>query len=213
MLTIFLTHFMDSVSSIVWPTEAKDWGVLVQSLFTIAVIIVGSYWGYLQFGWFRVTKPHAIISNQISHRSLNQGHIHVAIEVCITNSSKVVLNIRVGSVNIYHISTSDLKELGIRIGEATDKEGPQWPPLGNKKLDFPPQGFVIEPGETDTRIYEFIIADEVSSVLVDSYFYNDKVVKYEPGLSPRQMQRRKDWFRREVTGPRVWRTTSVYDIK
>lgn len=166
----------------------------------------------MQFGWFRAIKPHAIISNQISHRPLGQGHIHVAIEVRITNSSKVVLNIRVGSVTIYHVSTSDPKELGIRIGEATNKEGPIWPSLGSKNLEFSPQGFVVEPGETDTRIYEFIIADEVSSVLIDSYFYNDRVVQYQSGLNPRQMKRKKNRLGLEVKGPRVWRTTSVYDI-
>ena len=115
--------------------------------------MVGAFLGYLRFGWFRVRKPHATISSHISHRSLGQGYIHLAVEDRITNSSKVVVKIRIGRVNVFQIGASDTNEMRDRIKEVSEGVELDWPQLGVIKIDLEHESFVIEPGETDTSVY------------------------------------------------------------
>ena len=52
----------------------------------------------------------------------------------------------------------------------------QWPPLDTLRLHWPKDGLLVEPGETETEIFDFVVQRDVRSVAITTYFYNSRVV-------------------------------------
>ena len=197
----------------VWPHAAEDWGNLVLAIFTAVAILIAASLGYLRFGWFRTTKPHAVVSLHVSHRRVGTNFVHLAVDVSVSNTSKVLLQFRDGFIDLFRVSPSTDAEVRSRVQELEQYRDSRWAPLGRHPQVWTAQAFTVEPGETDERTYEFIIDSTVRSILIDAYFYNERVAKHEPNRNPRHTPRRKRWLILEVKGPRVWGKSTIYRFR
>ena len=210
---------MDEAAAAFWPNTSEGWATLVQAAVTVAAVLGGVLLGYLRFGWFRVTKPHATISHVISHRRVGTDTIHLALGVTISNTSKVVLNFRDAFVAVQQISPSpdaEIAEILERQRQVAQKGGfedMQWKTLVLRPISWGRGAFVVEPGEHDVRTYEFMFQGDVETVMVRSHFYNARVVRPDPKIPPRDRPRAKGSFGRDVDGPRGWSGSTVYDLR
>ncbi len=72
---------------------------------------------------------------------------------------------------------------------------------------------IVEPGESATATFEYIVPDYVRSVLLTTYFYNLRVMgKIDDSTYPPNAQRRNQLWLWEVSGPRGWTRTTAHDM-
>lgn len=204
-----------------WPLSLKDWASIVQVVFTVVVIIIGAFLGWLRFGWFRTTQPHASILQKVSHRQVGNNHIDLAIEVTVLNTSKVVLRFREGFISVQQIAPSTdekIEELAQQLLDEPNLTDMQWDTLERKPLFWDKDAFLVEPGESDIRTYEIVVPWEVQAVLIHTFFYNEKVTRRRPNTMPDLEKphfgriERKNWMGDNKSGPEGWRGTTVYDL-
>ena len=201
-------------SSSIWPTSLEAWVSVAQDLSVVLAIVFGAVLGFLRFGWHRVTEPHVVLHHEISHRELLPGSIHLAVEVSIRNSSRVVVKVRDAQISVWDVAVSDQSELAERVHEIEEGETPDWPNLARKLLPYGEEALVIEPGETDVQTYEFIVPDFVNVIAVDSFYYNQRVIEHVDGEDPHGKARRKTWWGlREARGPRSWSRRTFCDLQ
>ena len=136
-----------------WPENAKDWATIVQAAFTVVAIVVAALLGYLRFGWFRTIQPHASISHKITDRSVSNRYLHLAIEVTVVNTSKVVIGFRDGFISVQHIAPTtdkDVKALSEAVLKDPTRSDMQWElSLWWQPLTWEQDAFMVEPGETE----------------------------------------------------------------
>ncbi|MSQ32999.1 MAG: hypothetical protein EXR60_01050 [Dehalococcoidia bacterium] len=171
----------------------KDVADIAQSVATVLAILVGGYWTWMFFVSKRGRFPRADIKHNISHRPFANGKVVLSVSVIISNNGDVLLSLvsletRVQQVLPPPPNVLDVIETGgdpVKAGEGEV----QWPELSSRALSLKKGEFEIEPGESDHRMFDFFIDEEVQTVEVYSYFKNVK----------------KD-------GPIGWGRTTVYDI-
>jgi len=189
-----------------------DWASVIVAAFTVAAIIGATVIGYLRFGWFRTFEPHVNISHKISHRRVGTRHIHLSVEVGISNTSKVIIPVRRGRLSVQQVAPSNDEDVEALHRDFTKGEHGQmqWPLLEVQYPAWEANSLVVEPGETDVQTVEFIIPNYVQTALIRSFYYNERVVG--PGHPTTRPARHKDWSGEEKTGPRGWSRATIYDI-
>ena len=195
---------------------AKDLAAVIQAVATVgAVVIGGAILGYLRFGWFRFLKPHAMITHDVSHRRV-AGLVHLSVYVTVKNSSKVLIRFRSATIEIQRISPSTDEELGDRhrevFGKNSTQKEMQWTTLRKLPLKWEEDGFILEPGETESTTYEFIIDRGMRTLLIRSFLYNERVVNSDKTSDDGSPVRRKKLVRWDKKGPEGWRSATVYDL-
>ena len=194
------------------------WSRTAQALATIAAIVVGGILAWRNAHLFRSREPHVTISHQISHRYVGSEYVHLAVTTTLHNSSRVNVEFRDGAFTLQQIapvSNEDIERLYAQVFVDGEQEYLQWATLENTQRSWAEDEFVVEPGETETEIYEFIVSRDVDTVVITTYFYNSRVVgKIPAGTEPQDAPRRKGRLRRwrEVRGPLGWGRTTIYDI-
>lgn len=192
-----------------FPDNVKDWATTLQSAFTVTAIIVGTWLGILRFGWFRTREPHVSISHAVSHREVGANYTHLSVDITIINTSKVLLPFRKGFVVVQQVSP-------VEDEQALDFQGSQgafqWKTLKVRHAEWDENSFVVEPGERENQTFQFLIDRQVETVLIQSYFYNERVVGNDSRISPRERPRRKRLGIWQIKGPRGWGRATVYDL-
>lgn len=175
--------------------EAAQLAQILQAALTGAAIIVGAAWSYMLFVRKRQKYPRAALTHDISHRPLGDGFMLLSVRAGITNRGEVLLTIVSTEARVQQVlpPPSGLIDQ-LKGGEdpvPNDRTEMDWPML-KRKLTTPNVGdFQIEPGETDSIQYDFILGDGAQTVEVYTYIKNKIVRKREIG----------------------WGVTTIYDIK
>jgi hypothetical protein len=188
----------------------KDYIAIVESIATIAAIIVGGIWSYKIFIQKRQKYPRANIQHHISHRHIGNGKILLSIDVTITNDGEVLLPLPQGTTYLRAL----VPPPPALITTGTSANGPAqaqqhgWPLIayqpeesGNtsslgrmRRIIDTLLGRVrfaieLEPHEHEQLYYNFIIDDTVQTIQVETFFSNPS--------------------RAHRVG---WRTTTLYDL-
>lgn len=148
--------------------QIKDLASIVQSSVTVIAIIFAGIW----FIEKRESSLKANISHLVTHRKISDDWTWVHLEVTILNDGSRLLNIQKGIIWVQQILPIDqqLTEK-LRRGEyPIPKDGTQviWPRIGDPyTLSFDTW---IEPGESDTLYYDFIIPSSARKIRIYSFF-------------------------------------------
>ena len=113
------------------------------------------------------------------------------------------------------ISDGDIEFLYAQVFVDKEFANLQWTDLDVLRHRWGRDGLLVEPGETETEIFDFVVRKEIKSVALTTYFYNARVVgkipnKTELNEAKRRNRRFRRWLREK--GPLGWGRTSVYDI-
>ena len=209
---------LQQVDSTPVASSLLDWSGIAQSIATVVAIVIGGYLAWRNWHLFRSREPHVNVSHEISHRFIGSEYVHIAVTATLHNSSRVNVEFRDGSFTLQQIapaSDEDINDLYTQVFNDKVQTYLQWTTLEDVRRDWGEDELVVEPGESETETYEFIVSRDVESVVITTYFYNSRVLgKIPDDTELRDAQRRKHkvWQWREVRGPRGWSRTTVYDI-
>ena len=196
----------------------RDWVGGIQSIVTIIAIAAGGYLAWRNLHIFRTREPHVTISHEISHRPIGVQYIHIAVIATLRNSSRVNVEFHDGSFTLQQVAPSsdeEIEELYADVFAEGQETYLQWRTLEDVRRIWGEDALAVEPGESETETYEFILARHIESVAITTFFYNSRVLgKVPENVDPRNAPRRKRKFLRwlEVRGPQGWGRTTIYDI-
>ena len=195
-----------------------DWARIAQSLATVAAIVVGGILAWRNLHLFRSREPHVTITHRISHRVIGARYVHIAVTATLHNSSRVNVEFRDGAFTLQQIAPvldEEIENLYAQVFVDEKQTYLQWATLDNARRSWDEDGLVVEPGESETETYEFIVSRDVESVAITTHFYNSRVLGKIPDDTELQdAPRRRGGLRRwrEVRGPLGWSRTTIYDI-
>ena len=196
----------------------KDGSAIAQAAATVVAIGVGGLFAWRNAQIFRARAPHVTISHEVSHRFVGTEYVHIAVTAILHNRSRVNIEFRDGLFIIQQIAPSldeDVEELYASVFLDHEHEDLQWPTLEQARRTWDEDELIVEPRESETETFEFIVSTDVESIVITSYFYNSRVLgKIPDDIELREAPRLRGKLRRwrEVRGPRGWSRTTVYDI-
>lgn len=170
-----------------------DWADTALAVVTILAILVGGLFAALKLELFRDFEPHLTITHSINHRRVGGSYVHIDVTVELCNSSKVKVDLLKGFLVLQSISPATDEEIEEIYDEAFLGEYVEdfsWPVLEEEIREWGEGELTIEPGEVHREVLEFIIANEIQTVQVYTFYYNPRVSE-------------------ELTG---WSMGTVYDI-
>lgn len=196
-------------------------GVIKEWLPVVGGLVVAAAGGFLT--WrnaqiFRAKAPHIVVEHQVSHRSIGSQYVHIFVTAVLHNRSRVHIELLDGFASIQQIkpiSDAGVEQLYRQVFVEKEHDNLQWPDLDSLRHRWDKDGLLVEPGETETEIFDFVVQRGVTSVAVSTYFYNSRTMgKIPDGTELVEIRRRKKRFRRWLTekGPIGWGRTTVYDI-
>lgn len=149
---------------------------ITKDILTIVAILVGAVWFLLQ----REAIHKSDISHEIEYRTINDDWKWVQATVTIENTGKRVLDFNYASIKLQKIlplDQADAKRLqdGTSLLEAGDYTI-KWPRIGD--VYRPEIDIRIEPGERQTKNFDFIIPSRVQTIRIYSYFSTTDSRKY-----------------------------------
>ena len=172
--------------------RTRDLAWTIQTSVAALAIAVGGVFAGYKWQVFRDFAPHLTVSHVISHRFIGHSYVHIDATANLYNSSKVQIEIRNGFSRLQHIapaSDEEVEQLYAQVFLDRDHDYLQWPTGDDVLRTWDKNQFIIEPGETHTEIFEFIVSKEFKSALVYTYFYNARSAE-----------------------PQGWGVATVYDI-
>ncbi len=180
-------------------SRIRDVVGIVQAFVWAFLIIAGGIFAYRKLQLFRDFEPHLTVTHSVTHRLIGTQYMHISVTATLHNSSKVKVEIREGFFQLMQIAPiddDDVEQLYSQVfhsNDSVDILDIQWPLLDMLPRASSTNALVIEPGETHLELGEFIVSNEVKTILLYSYFYNSKS------------------FEGSQSAP-GWTATTVYDI-
>jgi hypothetical protein len=184
----------------------------VQLSIAAAAIVVGAVWTYFLFVKNRLGRPSTKITHEVETRDLGDLGLLVRVGVVIENTSSVLVIFKEADVRLTPMLPLDrrLREKLEAVGGGAytpadqmklEWPGPQcrdpdWGDQSVSKIAEPPHDKKdarqreIEPRESDTYYFDFVIPRTVATFQVYSYFKNYAKLRREVG----------------------WNTTSIHDV-
>jgi len=153
----------------------------VESIITIIAIIIGGLWTYILFIHNRQKFPRANVRQEISNFTLNENFKILHINLVIENIGNVLLEVREIEVRVkqilpVHKSIQQLISENMNINLENTPEL-DWPELMTKKNNYEKNLYEVEPGETDSLSYDFLISKHLEVVEIYSHVKNLKKKK------------------------------------
>ena len=147
---------------------------VVQGFATVTAIGVGGVYAFYKLEVFREFEPHLTITQEPSSWQFGGDYVHVSVNVSLVNRSKVAIRIREASFWMRKVAPLDDKtvvELYLNfLDKPTTNKYVEFPTLEKFEREWGRDEFVIEPGETSTDWYEFIVANRYDTVALVAFF-------------------------------------------
>ena len=160
----------------------KNISGVIQTAIAITALIVGGIWTYSLFALKRQRYPKADIEHDFKLIKLTNDKNLLIVTVTLQNSGEVVINLKKGEVRIAQIlplqndvleslnAGRDIRKTMIDKIE-TDKnlwptEIIPWPELHYAQLTQPR---IVEPGNSEQIVYDFVINSAVKVVRIQSF--------------------------------------------
>ena len=170
---------------------------IVGSVGTLIAVCLGGVFAIYQFRLFRHNAPHLSVTQFVSHNALSPSYVAIVVTARLKNNSKVRVTIQDTLFRIQdfgELGDEKVEELYAQTFVDQEHNYVQWPTLDEIHRNWSPGGIAVEPNETHTETYEFIVAKRFNSILVYSMFYNPHSSEADYGR-------------------RGWQATTVYSIK
>lgn len=202
----------------VFTSMVKDSLAIAGAALSIVVVIGGGILARRNAQIFRAKSPHVVISHEVSHRPIGDSYVHIFVTAVLHNSSRVHIEFLDGFAAIQLIrpvSDDDIEALYDRVFAEHVSDNLEWPYLDVLRHRWNSDGLLVEPGETETEIFDFIVQRDIESVAVTTYFFNSRVVGNLPDDTElNEVRRRRRRLRRWLTvrGPLGRGRTTVHDI-
>ena len=177
-------------------TTTKEVIAIVQAVFTILAIVAGGFIAAAKLQLFRDFEPHLTISQEVSHRFINNRYVHIDVTATVKNTSRVRVDIREGFFQVQQVlpvTNEEVERIRAQVFVEKKYDTPLWRTIDEASRIWNENGFYLEPGESNLVPCEFLIPANVESVLVFMIITNSK-------------------FPRGVQAPRYWSASTVYDI-
>ena len=145
--------------------------------FMMITIVVGGGFALYKLGVFRDLKPHLSLEHSITHRSVGDDYVHIAIQVSLFNASKVVVSITDSVCVVQQIAPLSNAEVETLYSEAFDENAEkdiQWPLLNQTEKTRPYNELIIEPQGRHVEYYETIVSKGISTILITTRYNNAK---------------------------------------
>ncbi len=187
-----------------WLSEAwlgikySDSTRVIQVVIALIAISVGGVVAYYKLDIFRDFQPHLTITQEVSHRQVGDSYVHMWARASLVNTSKVKIEIRNATFRLQQVTPFPDGQVERLYSEFRAKPNHEkyiaFPMLLEFDREWEEDEFVIEPGETGSENYEFIVKNDFDAVSLYAFF-NDQTT----GTSPRDQK--------------GWAAESLYDIK
>ena len=142
----------------------------------LTAICVGGWLAYDRLQLFRTFEPHLTISHEVSYRRVGDSYIHIAVKVILGNHSKVKIELRKGFYRLQQVMPAngdgEIVDLYSQVFIRGEAEYLQWPTIEEIDRIWSEGELIVEPGETHPETCEFIVSDEVMSIIIYTYFHN-----------------------------------------
>ena len=105
---------------------------IIQSFVTAIAILVGAYYAQTRLRVFRTFKPHLTIDQEVTHRRLSEGHIHIGVTTTLRNNSPVHVGLREAFAVVVGLSPITPEEVAYLYSTRTAGSGPpriRWPEI------------------------------------------------------------------------------------
>ncbi len=194
-LTVLFTLILWGVANF---TDASviDSARAVQAIGILVAICVGGILAYQRLHIFRTFEPHLTISQKVSHRNIGDSYVHIDITATLHNSSKVQVEILKGFFQLQQIAPEtdeNIEELYAQVFIDKEYNSIGWETLEKFERRWSQGELVVEPGESHPETQEFIVSKDVKSVMIYSYFYNQR-------------------YSEQSASAEGWAASTVYDI-
>lgn len=156
----------------------QEWLTAIQSLVTIAAIIIGGFWGLKLYRQNREKAPRAEVDVRVNSRPItleSKKYTLLHLKVVIHNRGKVLLKVDDGLIRVHQIDplppgfSADAltKSSAVRT---TRGPAPDWPLIAEQKDIFSDGNEpVIEPTLKDELVFDMILESRIKRV--DCYVY------------------------------------------
>jgi len=176
-----------------WKTVAD----ILQSVVTVAAIIIGGIWTYKNFVEQRQNHVRAQLSQNISELKLADHYNLLIVDEHLLNLGTRVVSFEQGRIRVYKVLplppaiTAELHASGA-IPETNSRAAQnKWQLLHKRDQVWDSTTHIVEPGEVEQIHNEFLLPSDVQVVMVLSYVYNP----------------------REQEHPMGWEAISLYDLR
>ena len=174
------------------PETLNQLASALQAAAAVVALIVGGIWTYRLFVKNRLDKPSARTSHQVAIRDLDDCGLLVRVGVVVENLSVVLIRIEKGKVRLKRmLPLAPALSQQLREHDCPLVEGQkvQWPLLETRPFAWK-QPYEVEPHESDTLYFDFIVDKPLITFEVYSYVKNVSMGRREIG----------------------WNTTTVHDV-
>lgn len=161
----------------------KDIADLVQTALTIMALLAGGAFAAYKLELFRDFEPHLTITHTINYRRVGDSYIHIDLAVRMHNSSKVKVDLFEGFWTLQQISPvsdAEVEQVYLRTLNEDHPDFP-WPGLNEGSWLWDRGELVIEPGESHQELLEIIVPDEIKTMMIYTFFYDQRVAEDEAG--------------------------------
>lgn len=152
---------------------SKDDASTIQALVTSAAILVGGGWALAKFGWRRERYPKAILQHTALITRLDEQRFFCRIDLTINNCGSKLICLESILSRIQQIEPLPNTGDGIFEPDPTSAAPEiEWPALQTRDHSFGNGERQIEPGESDTLQFDYILPVGVNTIQAYSYVSN-----------------------------------------
>jgi hypothetical protein len=186
---------------------------IIQSVVTIITFLLGGFWTYLLFVKKRQKYPRAELEQRVQHRILLDQRILLFVDIKLINIGEVLITPEFLFCQVEKILPLDQQDGEFftlkRVPGETELSW-QYAKGGERiENEYESSDIEIEPGESDSFHFEFIIMEPIKTVKIYSYIRN--AFKKDPGFSKKfkAFNEHRDQPESKDIG---WSITILYDL-
>ncbi len=189
------------------------WLDIIQSVVTIVAFLIGGFWTYKIYKQKRQKYPRAEIEQQVQSRVLPDQRILLFVDIKLTNIGEVLITPKSLFSQVEKILPLDQQDGDFYTLDRAKGETElpwQWAKGGERmEKKYEGRNVEIEPGESESFHFEFIIAEPIETVKIYSYINN--AFKREPSIS-KKFKAFNEHRNKPESKDIGWSTTILYDL-
>ncbi len=199
------------------PETLGTWAGIAQAVAAVIAIGLGGVFAWRRGFLFRYGQPHLTISHEVTHRRISDSYVHLELTATLRNSSRVKVEVLDGLFTVQQLAPVSDEHAETLYGDTFIDQrynaGFLWDTLDEGRLVWERNGLLVEPGESVAETFEYIAPDSIGSVLLTTFFYNQRVLgKIPEEVNPHEARPKRYFLLWERSGPRGWFRTTAYDI-